>query len=271
MKATEHVYGWGALGIDLAAQPERTAACLIDWQADGRGRVVALADGRLSDGRLLALMRIPGVRKVGIDAPLGWPCEFIEALVAYDADGTWPVPPGDPAKRQVSLELRETDRFVRDIVRRRPLSVSTDRIAYPAMRAARLLANLGEPLDRAGGGRVAEVYPAAALRQWGLSPSASADDPGSYKGRSPEAARRRRRLGALLVEQTRGWLELGESELAACRASDDQLDALVSALVATAVVRGCVLPPPADRARAEREGWIWLPKCEPLRALAPTS
>jgi hypothetical protein len=270
VKATEHVYGWGALGIDLAAQPERTAACLIDWQADGRGRVVALADGRLSDGRLLALMRIPGVRKVGIDAPLGWPCEFVEALVAYSSDGTWPVLLCD-GEGQRHLVLRETDRFVWDVVRQRPLSVSTDRIAYPAMRAARLLANLGEPLDRVGGGRVAEVYPAAALRQWGLSPSASADDPGSYKGRSPEAARRRRRLVALLVEQTRGWLELGESQLAACRASDDQLDALVSALVATAVVRGCVLPPPADRARAEREGWIWLPKCEPLRALAPTS
>jgi hypothetical protein len=50
-----------------------------------------------------------------------------------------------------------------------PLSVSTDRIAYPAMRIARLLgAVAGEPVDRTGAGRIVEGYPAAALRVWGL-------------------------------------------------------------------------------------------------------
>ncbi len=46
-----------------------------------------------------------------------------------------------------------------------PLSVSTDRIALPAMGAASLLSRLPEraPLD--GSGVIVEVYPAAALHQ----------------------------------------------------------------------------------------------------------
>ena len=48
-----------------------------------------------------------------------------------------------------------------------PLSVSSDRIAICAMRCAELLVELAGDgqLERTGGGLVAEVYPAAALRQ----------------------------------------------------------------------------------------------------------
>jgi hypothetical protein len=267
MEHAPHVDGWGALGVDLAAQPEHTAACLIDVDdAAGRARAVELGDAPMDDAHLLDLMRHPAVRKIGIDAPLGWPDEFVRAVAAYGAAGAWPVALGDDAA-QARLTLRETDRVVWKLVGRRPLSVSTDRIAYPAMRAARLLAHLGEPVDRSGHGRVAEVYPAAALRRWGLDPAASETDRGSYKGRSPAATSRRRTLADRLVAETAGWLHLGDEHLQRCCANDDQLDALVSALVAVALERGQAEPAPVDLARARREGWIWLPGPGSLRDL----
>lgn len=69
-----------------------------------------------------------------------------------------------------------------------------------------------------------------------------------------------------LAAETAGWLELGHDHLQRCHESDDHLDALVSALVAIAIAGGQALPPPpADLARAEREGWIWLPQPGPFR------
>jgi hypothetical protein len=54
------------------------------------------------------------------------------------------------------------------------------------MRAAGLLAALddaGQPVDRSGGGLLVEVYPAAALRVWGLASRA-------YKGSRNRSALR---------------------------------------------------------------------------------
>jgi hypothetical protein len=59
---------------------------------------------------------------------------------------------------------------------RRPVSVSTDRLGVTAMRCAHLLHRWsnGQHIDRTGPGRFVEVYPAAALVRWGLSPSKEA-------------------------------------------------------------------------------------------------
>jgi len=57
------------------------------------------------------------------------------------------------------------------------------------------------------------------------------------------------------------WLFLADGG-AACRVSDHNLDALVSALVALAALRGLTRPPPEpERLRSAREGWIRLPSC----------
>ncbi len=170
------------------------------------------------------------VTKVGIDAPFGWPNEFIEALNANRAAGGW----GDwPTE---FLRLRETDRAVRAATKLTPLSVSTDKIGVVALRCAKLLAHhwgaSGEPPDRTGSGRIVEVYPAAALRQWGLSPKDAAEDPGSYKGAGPLPRARRRRLMTQLAERSADWLELTEKTVAVCTESDDCLDALMCALIA---------------------------------------
>ena len=57
-----------------------------------------------------------------------------------------------------------------------PLSVSADRLAHPAMRCAVIQAKIAReygPQARDGSGRLAEVYPAASLKFWGLRPAAT--------------------------------------------------------------------------------------------------
>lgn len=49
----------------------------------------------------------------------------------------------------------------------RPLAVSANVIGTMAMRCADLQAQLGD-CERAGTGELVEVYPAAALKSWGL-------------------------------------------------------------------------------------------------------
>jgi Protein of unknown function (DUF429) len=132
------------------------------------------------------------------------------------------------------------------------------------MRCAGLLTELWEGgVDRTGAGLVAEVYPAAALRQWGL-------DPRGYKGSKPERAARRALLVAEIADATSGWLDLDRETRARIAGSDHLLDALLSAIVGRAVALGLTLPIPAvHRAVAEVEGWIHLPRSEPLEQFRP--
>jgi len=133
-----------------------------------------------------------------------------------------------------------------------PLAVGADRIAAVAMRAAGLLAALadaGRPVDRAGSGLLVEVYPAAALRLWGLASR-------SYKGRSNRPA-----LGLLVDELQTALPNLAwQGHDRACRDSDDAFDAVVCALLARAAHLGLTAGPPVHlKERAASEGWIHLP------------
>ena len=103
------------------------------------------------------------------------------------------------------------------------------------MRCADLLAQRDEPVDRAGGGAVVEVYPAASLKQWGLPAR-------SYKGRGNAPA-----LGLLVdaLLKAASCLDLGECA-GACRKSDDAFDALVAALTARAAADPLLTIPPDD-------------------------
>src|SRR5262249_19256695 len=90
--------------------------------------------------------------------------------------GAWPATAPQPGKSPKELQFRATDRFVYERTKRWPLSVSSDRIAIPAMRAAALFTRLAEKADsvaRDGSGKVVEVYPAVALRIWGLNAEAT--------------------------------------------------------------------------------------------------
>src|SRR5215472_11505150 len=148
------------VGIDLAANPDRTAVAWVEWRA-GRGLVREVRCGA-DDGVLLGALA--EADKTGIDSPLGWPDAFVEFVAGYQG-GSPPMPAGypEPGWRD-GLTMRVTDRVVRELTGLRPLSVSADLIAHVALRCACLLtrlANGGDPVDRSGGGSVTEAYPAA--------------------------------------------------------------------------------------------------------------
>ncbi|HLI01691.1 MAG TPA: DUF429 domain-containing protein [Acidimicrobiales bacterium] len=242
-------------GVDLASQAKLTGACTIAW-AEGRAAVDELWVG-VDDERITELAAT--VDKLGLDVPLGWPKAFVDAVAGHAADGTWPA--GYFHADNQAFRYRRTDIWVRDQPDgRRPLSVSSDRIALPAMRAAAVVARLHPrpPLD--GSGRVVEAYPAASLHRWGLVHQ-------GYKG--AEGRHVRRRLVEELVDRTAGWLTVPPARVRHMVESDHALDAVVAALTARAAAVGLVEPiPPPDAGAARREGWIALPTAGSLDRLA---
>jgi predicted nuclease with RNAse H fold len=260
----------GTYGVDLAAQPKNTAVCMIEWLEDGRGRVDCPGLGGASDDEILSQMARDDVAVAAIDAPFGWPIQFAETLLDYAAHGSWPDPPGVQAKQE-TMRLRVTDRVVWEETKLTPLSVSTDRIGVVAMRCARLLAahwrTTGLAPDRSGKAGIVEVYPAAALVQWGISQRSGVSDPGTYKGNSAPAAARRVRIIEAIASAA-PWLEINGKVRVVCANSDDCLDALICALVARAYELARTLPI-ADAVAADAEGWIHLPTRQPLGVLGP--
>jgi predicted nuclease with RNAse H fold len=226
------------LGIDLSSMPPGTAVCLITWE---KGRAVAgPATLGCDDRQLDALIEEADV--IGVDAPLGWPAPFVAAV------GEWTLSEWNEEIRD-RFSLRETDRHVRQQSGVRPLSVSSDRIALPAMRAMALLKRHGVT-DRSGAGRFFEVYPAGSLAMWQLTPKES------YKKNTEESSAARRDILRALRRQL-PWLEVPDSY-----ADDaDGLDSLLAALTARAAAQGLTHRPEAgtkaDLARIE--GWIHLP------------
>jgi predicted nuclease with RNAse H fold len=237
-------------GIDLASQPDRTAACMIEWGA-GRGGVVQLLPSGVDDDQIGALIR--EADWTGIDVPLGWPDGFIAAVSAHHAALEW------AGGELAQLRMRATDEWVHRRTGRWPLSVSTDRIGVPALRAARVLSEQPTARDRSGAGPVVEVYPAAALRIWGFESR-------RYKRVAGTAARAA--LVAAFGDATERWLHLSDADWDACALTDDAFDALISALVARAAACRLVDRCPTElQAVASREGWIMLPLAGSLARL----
>ncbi|MCK6079817.1 DUF429 domain-containing protein [Microbacterium sp. EYE_5] len=234
-------------GVDLAAQPARTALAVIAWRGD-HAELEHLQLGA-DDDTIVRLSRDSA--RVGVDCAFGWPDEFV-AYVTANARGDAPHPDHRGLDGRRRLAYRDTDRAVQTLTGRLPLSVSTDRLGLTAMRCADLLAAFGaagDTVDRSGlTGHLVEVYPAASLRLWGV-------DVTGYK---TDAAARVRATANLLDHA--GWLRVDTAQRALMEASDDALDAAVAACVARAHAVGATHPIPEDaRARARREGWIALP------------
>jgi len=251
------------VGIDLAAEPKKTGVCEIGWKSGEA--VVRKLEINCDDSYLLRAVDRAG--KVGIDAPFGWPDEFVDAVSAHQKFAPWPGrDETDPRGFREHLTFRETDRFVRARARR-PLSVSTDKIGVTAMRCAYFLDTLarrGIDVDRSGFGTIVEVYPAATLVRWNLPVSPP------YK-----AAKGRASLEELVTRLRDQLPQLSfpqERDEHLFRENDDAFDALVSALVARAAALGLTDDPPEEnRERARREGWIRLPQAGSLgRLTAPT-
>jgi predicted nuclease with RNAse H fold len=238
------------LGIDLAAQPTNTSTCAIDWSS-AVPTALEIRSG-LDDGQLLDAIAWAG--KVGIDAPFGWPDEFVEAVTAHRNRAGWPGSGEDQDLYRFHLSFRATDRRLIEHGARRPLSVSTDLIGVVAMRCAYLLDRLaaaGQPVDRAGAGKVIEAYPAPALTSWGISAAGYKSKVGAT--RLPELLSR--------LEEGLGGLEMSVQQREAVRSDHNCFDALVCSLVARAAALGLTQPPEpgAESDRATREGWIHVP------------
>jgi hypothetical protein len=241
-------------GVDLASQDARTAACVIDWSAD-RAVIAELTVG-VDDAAITDL--ITASEKTGIDAPLGWPVAFAEAVALHSRTGSWP--PAYVHTDNTAFRYRRTDLRVWSTTGSAPpLSVSTDRIAIPAMRAAAVLSRLPVRVPLDGTGAVVEAYPAAALRRWGMASR-------GYKGQGGAAVRAS--LVDVLVTTSSSWLDLRDSEVQLCKSIDDAFDALIAALIARAAGLGLVDPiPDEDREMARREGWISVPNAGSLGLL----
>lgn len=236
------------IGVDLAAEPERTAVAWIEWSG-GRARICDVVRG--ADDHVVAAA-ITGAQKAGIDCPLGWPDGFVAFVAAHRAGHV--TVPGDLTGREWRrpLTLRLTDRVVHAETGLTPLSVAADRIGHVALRCAGLLALLarqGVVVDRCGSGTVVEVYPSASLKSWGLP----------YRGyKRPANTEALVELVDRLLAAA-PWLDPGGSETL-CRRSHDATDAVVAALTARAASQNLTSVPTAgQKAAASTEGWIAVP------------
>lgn len=246
------------VGVDLAADPKRTAVAVVEWtgrRATLRELLTAADDDAIIEFALQA-------DKTGIDCPLGWPDDFV-AFVNDHHTGNVPTTVVDPAAR-LPLRFRATDLHLINQGLGRPLSVSTDLIGVCAMRAAGLLtalAKAGVEVDRSGvRGRVAETYPAAAIRHWSLGQ-------GGYKGATKAAS-----LNAMVDRLRTGLPQLRlDRHEESCRHSHDAFDAVMCALVARATTQyRCTAAIPRSLVqRARREGWIAVPTCGLPELLGP--
>ncbi len=229
------------LGVDLASQPGKTGICVVEWD-DGRATVKHLASAA-SDEAILDLHHSCDI--TGIDMPFGWPEPFVDFLLGN--------PSADPEEWsdtwKKKLRFRRTDFAIHETTGFWPLSVSSDRIAIPAMRCKGLLIRMAVT-DFSGDGRVFEVYPAAALWRWGLLHK-------KYKGKKG----REILIGLVcdLLDRC-PWLHVDSAHRKLLTESDDAFDALICALVArAAALRLTVRPESEDLESARREGWIHLP------------
>ncbi len=246
------------LGIDLAAQPKKTAACVIDW-GEKEAKVNTLEVG-VDDQRICCLTRTltKGTDWTGIDVPFGWPEAFVTMVSQHHMGGVAPQPLTDELKKQLCFRL--TDRHVFARIKKVPLMVAAGLIAIIAMRGIRILAKLGVT-DRSGVNGVVEVYPAAALLCWGF-------DPKGYKGTKKINVAKRKDL-LTEIEVKAPWLILEDANRQRCETIDHAFDALICALIARATALGLTeRPAPDELAIAQREGWIALPNCDSLPLLA---
>ncbi|MCF2588666.1 DUF429 domain-containing protein [Brevibacterium sp. UCMA 11752] len=238
-------------GVDLAAEARRTG--IAEVSDDGELAVKNVHVG--ADDEQLADLVLASV-KTGLDVPLGWPDSFVRHVVEHAAGEMLPPISTDLTWRR-AMAMRTTDLVVRDRTGIVPLSVSADKIAYPALRWAGVEARLrvqGTDVARDGSGRICEVYPAATLKCW-LLPSRG------YKGKQNKALR-----VDLITQLTRVFPSLnwnGHQEI--CASDDNAFDAVLAALMAYLVHQDLAVPPPPEASDVVlREGWIWLPETDPF-------
>jgi predicted nuclease with RNAse H fold len=125
-------------GIDLAAEPKGTALALVEF-SNHQAQLTLLEQG-LDDQALME--KTQNADKVGIDCAFGWPTQFAQFIAKHqDLTSKNLIDGGMDYRRELSF--RETDREIKRLTHRWPLSVSTDRLGLTAIRCAGLLSKTG--------------------------------------------------------------------------------------------------------------------------------
>ena len=234
-------------GVDLAAEPKGTALAIIEWNKTS-ATLVDLQLG-VADEQIVEAAQV--VDKLGIDCALGWPIEFVDFLNNHANPNSNVFPDGGMDWRR-RASFRESDRHVKEVTGKWPLSVSTDRLGLTAMRCAGLQGRLqqsGIEVDRSGSGQIVEIYPGATLRLWGF-------DTTGYRAQEEV----REELLRSIQNET-PWLNL-DSYRDLMISSTDAFDAVIASLATRAAAIGKYAEPPRENLeRAKIEGWIALPTC----------
>ena len=255
------------VGIDLASQPSDTGVVVLT--VDGARARASLPDtpGEKFVGDDANLVGIVDARTaVGLDAPLGWPDDFVAAVASHRTSARWPsYEHRSSDKIRQTLCYRTTDLFVQEHLKITPMSVSSDRIGVVAMRAARLqslwVRRWGDAEERDGSGRLIETYPAAALSVWGLRQPHGTPYKGGRASERESRREARREILVKIAEETNAWLTIDDDVRVGAENSDHVFDALICGLVALAARANLTAGVPEDaRDAARREGWIHFPR-----------
>ena len=151
-------------GVDLAADPKRSALVEVEW-LDGRGRVVNVACPLDDEEILEAAQRADFM---GIDCPFGWPMAFVDFVSQHARRELKPSGTSNAFWRR-QFRYRRTDEFTADRMGKLPLSGSTDKLGVVALRMAELEARMLAAqisVERDGSGSVCEVYPGSVKNFW---------------------------------------------------------------------------------------------------------
>jgi len=238
------------VGVDCATRDAKVGLALAEEYPDG----ARLLDASIGSSKLRPVDRIvewiDGRRPVviALDAPLGWPAPLANQLAGHFAGSSVDTSAS-------SLFRRFTDRYVEEVIGKRPLEVGADRIARTAVSALGLLADLREQLDDpiplAWSETdllplsAIEVYPAATLRSRALKSE-------GYKGKKGHETRRE-------LFESIAFDVAADLDLLEILANDNIFDGVICALAGLDFVKGRAIEPP-DREIARKEGWIWFIK-----------
>lgn len=243
------------IGIDCATQDRRVGLALGSVEEDR----LTILDARIKVEEPVSVIgewledEKRNVRLLTLDAPLGWPLKMGEMLSSHQAGEPLEEEPGD-------FFHRETDDFVWNTLKKRPLEVGASFIARTALAALRLLKNIRLKTQRAiplawkqgkwpAEMSAIEVYPGATILSHRILLVGE-----KYKKQAEREGRELliSRLKARGVQGIEGNLQ---KQL---EASSDTLDAVLCVLAGMDFVQGRCYPP-VSLERAKREGWIWFP------------
>lgn len=236
------------IGLDAASNYSKFGYAIGDLRSGCvRIRRAGLVEARGQHNAFISVIA-PELRAaknalIAIDAPLGWPASLATELSNHRAGNAF-------STKKDALFQRDTDRFVRDLVHKRPLEVGADKIARAAHSALAALQLLRDecgkdiPLawDREFSGVAAiEVYPAGTLKARGLPHS-------GYK--ETEQLGVRRDIAAGVANALKGLAQYIDS-------SADVFDACLCLAAAKDFLDG-ITESPRNADLAKREGWIWV-------------